>query len=77
MAKEKSLLVLAVVVVIVGIAAGFLYWKNVQREAAIVPEYNALPPPGVEGQAEGLDFPEALPDLFDIPDFTGELNISQ
>ena len=76
MAKEKNVLFLALVVVIAGLAAGFLYWKNVQKEAASVPEYNALPPPDTEGLEEGLGFPGIPSDLPDIPDFTGELNIS-
>ena len=77
MAKEKSLLLLAVVVVLLVLAAGFLYWENTWKEKASVPEYNALPPPDAEGQAEGLDFLGELPDFSDIPNFTGELNISQ
>ena len=77
MTKEKSILFPIIVVVAVAALAGFLYWKNTQKEAASVPGYNALPPPDVEGQGEGLDFPGTLPGFSDTPDFTGELNISQ
>lgn len=49
MAKEKKLLFLAIVVVMVGIAAGFLYWKNNQKETPAPSNIEIpSPPPAVQ-----------------------------
>lgn len=69
MTKEKSILLLIIVVVAGAALAGFLYWKNTQKETPALNniEIPSPPPDYVDQQTELPLIGPNPPDISDVP----------
>ena len=78
MTQGKSIVFLAVVVIILGVAAGFLYWSNAQKEPLLPSNFSEegdIPiPPDIQLEDAGLEFPPVDAESPDISDFLEESN---